>query len=48
MVHWKPFRDSLSFPAFARIRPIYSYFSGLRQSEERRDRVVSIIEKIHD
>lgn len=34
MVHWKPFRSSLSFPAFARIRPIYSYFSGLRQSEK--------------
>lgn len=35
MVHWKPFRGSLSFPAFARIRLIYSYFSGLRQSERR-------------
>lgn len=35
MAHWKPFRGSLSFPAFARIRLIYSYFSGLGQSERR-------------
>lgn len=46
MVHWKPFRGSLSLPAFARIRLIYSYFSGLRQSERRETGLSALLKRL--
>lgn len=46
MAHWKPFRGSLSLPAFARIRLIYSYFSGLRQSEKRETGLSALLKRL--
>lgn len=45
MAHWKPFRGSLSFPAFARIRPIYPYFSRLGQSERRETGLPALLKR---